>query len=105
MGSRLQRRMYSELCQSCSMYVVVVVVVFYEKSKSLTLFSKHSIFQNTQFSEYTSGLFKLFCLGSKRDTRECLIHAKLIIIFTPNLEFSPYSEVIHEKATFKLTED
>ena len=38
----------------------------------------------------------LFCRDSKRDTRERLIYAKPIILFTPNLEFSPYSEVIHE---------
>ena len=39
--------------------------------------------------------FKLFYRGSKRDTLKHLIYAKLIIVFTPNLEFSPYSEVIH----------
>ena len=32
-----------------------------------------------------------------------LIYAKLIIVFPPNLELSPYSEVIHGSATFKLT--
>ena len=27
----------------------------------------------------------------------------MTIVFTSNLEFSPYSEVIHESTTFKLT--
>ena len=36
----------------------------------------------------------LFCPGSKRDTPELLMYIKLIIVFTPNLEFSPNSEVI-----------
>ena len=31
-----------------------------------------------------------------------LIYAKLIIVFTPNLEFSPYPEAIHGSTTFKL---
>ena len=35
--------------------------------------------------------------------RERLMYAKPIIVFTPNLEFSPYSEVMHESTTFKLT--
>ena len=30
---------------------------------------------------------------------------KVIIVFCPNLEFSPYSEVIHGGATFKLMKD
>ena len=34
-----------------------------------------------------------------------LAHAKLIILFTPKLEFPHYSEVIHGKATFRLTKD
>ena len=38
--------------------------------------------------------FKLFCPGSKRDTQECLLYIKLTIVFTPNLEFFPYSEAI-----------
>ena len=36
-------------------------------------------------------------------SQDCLIYAKLIIVFTPNLEFSPYSEVIHGSPTFELT--
>ena len=31
------------------------------------------------------------------------IYAKLIIVFTPNIESSPGSEVIHGSTTFKLT--
>ena len=36
-------------------------------------------------------------------SQDCLIYAKLIIVFTPNLEFPPYSEVIHGSTTFELT--
>ena len=32
-----------------------------------------------------------------------LIYAKMIIVFPPDLEFSPCSEVIHGSTTFKLT--
>ena len=32
-----------------------------------------------------------------------LIYAKLIIVFTSNIEFSPDSEVVHGSTTFKLT--
>ena len=34
-----------------------------------------------------------------------MIYAKIIIVFTPNLEFSPYSEAIHGSAVFRLTKD
>ena len=44
-----------------------------------------------------------FCCGSQRDTRDFSIYAKLIIVLTPNLELSPYSNVIHGNTTFKLT--
>ena len=37
------------------------------------------------------------------NTQECLIHAKMIIVFTPHLEFPPYSEPIQGSRTFKLT--
>ena len=46
---------------------------------------------------------KLFYRGSQRDTQNCLIYAKLMIVFTPNLKFFPYSEIIHESTTFKIT--
>ena len=46
---------------------------------------------------------KLFCCGSQRDTWDCLIYAKLIRVFTPNLELSQYSEVKHGSITFKIT--
>ena len=36
----------------------------------LTIFAKKSIFDVWQGFEYASGLFKLFCHGFKRDTRE-----------------------------------
>ena len=32
-----------------------------------------------------------------------MIYAKMIIVFTPNLEFSPYSEAMHGSAVFRLT--
>ena len=35
-------------------------------------------------------------------SQDCLIYAKLIIVFTPNLQFSLYSEFIHGSITFKL---
>ena len=41
-----------------------------------------------------NGLLKLFCPDSMRDTWECLLYIKLIIVFTPNLEFVSYSEVM-----------
>ena len=69
----------------------------------MIIFTKHSIFDVWNGSEHISGLFKLFSGGSQRDTRDCLIYAKLIIVFTPNLEFSLYSEVIQGSTTFKLT--
>ena len=40
----------------------------------------------------------------KRGTQENLIYTLLITVFTPNLEFYPYFEVIHGSKTFKLTE-
>ena len=60
-----------------------------------SVLQKNDYFYKTLCSEYTSGLPKLFCSGSQRDTHYCLIYVKLIIVFTPNLEFSPYSEVQH----------
>ena len=36
----------------------------------MTIFGKHFILDVWQGSEYASGLFKLFCRGSKRDTQE-----------------------------------
>ena len=60
----------------------------------LSIFAKQSILDVWQGSEYASRLLKLFCPGSKRDTQKCLLYIKLIIVFTPNLEFFPYSEVI-----------
>ena len=71
--------------------------------KKKIIFTKNSILDVSHGSEYTFGLLKLFCCGSPRDTWDCLIYAKLIIVFTPHLEFSPYSEVIHGSTTFKLT--
>ena len=69
----------------------------------LTIFAKHSILNVWQGSEYAFGLLMLFCYGSKRDTQECLIYTKLFIVFTPNSDFSHYSEVIHGSTTFKVT--
>ena len=44
----------------------------------------------------------LFCHGFKRDALEHLIYVKLILVFTPNLKFPPYSELILGSTTFKL---
>ena len=38
--------------------------------KPVTSFAKHSILDAWHDSKYVSGLSKLFCPGSKRDTRE-----------------------------------
>ena len=72
---------------------------FTKKKKSLW----NTILDAWHGSEYTSGLHKLFCHGSQSDTPDCMTYAKLIIVFTPNLEFPPYSEVIHIKANKMLT--
>ena len=48
----------------------------------LTIFAKQSILDVRQGSKYASGLPKLFCPGSKRDTQEYLLQYKLIIVFT-----------------------
>ena len=69
----------------------------------MNVFAKHPILDVWQSSKYASGLFKLFCSGSKRYTGKRLIHTKLIIVFILNLGFFPYSEVIHGRTTFKLT--
>ena len=37
-----------------------------------------------------------------RNARERLIYAEMIIVFTPNLKFPLYSEVIHGSTIFKL---
>ena len=81
--------MYLELCQTSKMECFTKKVNnFY----SLTIFANHSILDVWQNSEYTSGLLKLFWRGSKRDTKEHLIYAELIMLFIPNLAFSPYSD-------------
>ena len=55
----------------------------------IIIFTKHSTLDVWHGSESTSGLLKLFCCGSQRDIQDCLIYVKLIIVFTPNLGFSP----------------
>ena len=57
--------------------------------KKMIIFIKHSILDVWN--------------GSQRNTWDCLIYAKLIIVFTPNLESSPYLDVIHGSTTFKQT--
>ena len=65
---------YSELCQTSKMEYLTKTVNGFQL---LTIFAKHSILGVRQGSEYDSRFIKLFCWGSKRDTRECLIFAKL----------------------------
>ena len=60
----------------------------------MTIFAKQSILDVWQGFEYASGFLKLFYPDPKRDTQECLLYIKLIIVFTPNLEFFPNSEVM-----------
>ena len=43
-----------------------------------------------------------FAVVLRSFSQDCLIYAKLIIEFIPDLEFSPYLEVIHGIVTFKL---
>ena len=57
---------------------------------SLTVFARYSILDVWQGSEYTSEY--AFWRGSKGDTQELLIYAKLIMVFILNLAFSPYSD-------------
>ena len=93
MSSRLQRRIQNSIKH----------LRWSVLRKKMIIFTKHSPLDVWHGSEYTSGFLRLFCHGSQRGTRDGLIYAKLIIVFTPNVEFSPYSEVIHESTTFKLT--
>ena len=44
-----------------------------------------------------------FAVVLSEGTWDCLIYAKLTIVFTPDFEFSPNSEVIHGSTTFKKT--
>ena len=67
----------------------------------MTVFTKHSISDVWQGSECASVLLTLFFHGSKRDTRELLIYAKLIMVFAP--KFSSYSEATHGGTTIRLT--
>ena len=73
--------------------------MFYKKKDS---FYKTCILDVWHGPEYTSGLLKLFCCFSEGYSG-LLIYAKLIIVFTTNLEFPHYSEVIHGSTTLKLT--
>ena len=62
----------------------------------MTVFAKHSISDVWQSSEYVSGLLKLFCHSSKRDTQEYLLYIKLIIVFTQN-----FSLILKSHSTWK----
>ena len=42
----------------------------------MSIFAKHSMLAVWQGSKYSSGLFKLLCCGSKRDTQEGLFMPK-----------------------------
>ena len=72
-------------------------------TKKRNIFKKHSILDVWHSSKYTSGFLKFYCRGSQRDSRDFSIYTKLIIVLTPNLELSSYSNVIHGSTTFKLT--
>ena len=76
-----------EFCQTSEMECFTKKVNNFYPS---TIFAKHSILYVWQSSEYSSGLLKLFWRGFKRDTREHLIYAKLIMVFILDLAFSPY---------------
>ena len=68
--------------------------------KQLTIFSKHSILDVWEGSEY--GFLKLFCRGSKRDKQDHLIFIGQTG-YSIHSDFSPYSKVIHGITIFKLT--
>ena len=92
---------YSENCQTSKMECLTKTVnSFYP----LTISAKHFILDIWQGSAYVPGLLKLLCSGSKGvygkvDVRhtDYSIHSKLRIF--------PYSKVIHESTTFKLTKN
>ena len=71
----------------------------------MTVFAKQSILDIWQGSECPSGLRTLFyhgiCLRG-RGTRERLRYPKMIIVFTPNLEFPPDFGVMHRSTIFNL---
>ena len=64
----------------------------------MTFFARHFILDGWQGPEYPSGLLKLFYPGFKRDEQEGWYMSNGIIVFIPNYEFFPYSEVIHGSA-------
>ena len=66
----------------------------------MTISAKHSILDIWQGSDYASGLLKLFCCGSKRDTPENWYMTNIYIRF--KLSIFPYSEVAYVSKTFKL---
>ena len=68
-------------------------MIFLQNKFFFNLYLRWHVLRSYRFvAEVT---FKLFYLGSKKDTRERLIYAKLMIVFTPNVEFCFYFEVIH----------
>ena len=67
----------------------------------MNIFAKHSILDVWEGSEYASGLLKLFCHDSKRQRDAGMFD----IVFTPNLKFSPCSEVTQGSTKFKLGKD
>ena len=66
----------------------------------LTISAKHSILDVWQGSDYASGLFKLFCCGSKRDTPKNWYMPNIYI--RSRLRLFSYSELTHISTTFKL---
>ena len=68
-------------------------MIFLQNKFFFNLYLRWHVLRSYRFvAEVT---FKLFYLGSKKDTRKRLIYAKLMIVFTPNVEFCFYFEVIH----------
>ena len=66
MSSRLQMHIQKHIQTSKVACLTKKVIDF----QPLTIFAKHSTLDVSQGSEYASGLLKLFCCGSERDTQE-----------------------------------
>ena len=83
MNCRLQRPIQNSV-KNLRLSALQEQLMAFNDFQPLTIFTKHSLLDVWQSSEYASGLLKLFYPGSKRDTREYLLYIMLIIVFTQN---------------------
>ena len=87
MRSRLQRRIQNS-AKHLRWSVLRKQFIAFNGFQPLTIFPKHSL-DALQGSEYAAALTYFSCFA-------------VVLAFTPNTEFSLYSEVIHRSTTFKL---